>query len=247
MATVADVITASLKELGVLASGEVPTAADQSDCLDGLNRLIDQWATERLAIYTINRTTWSIVSGTQTYTVGVGGTLNIAWPAYIEHVNFQDTSVTPTLERQLQPLTDDAWSKIPQRTLTSPFPTTWYFDGNYPLGNLSFWPVPTSSTLQGVIYAATAVPQFASTASTIALPPGYWRMLVKALAVEMAPAYDKGDSLEPGGQPGLLVRQALDAISAVKSSNSKPMDMSIDGGALVQGRSRRYYYSIFTG
>ncbi len=188
MATVGDVITASLKDLGVLAAGEVPTAQDSADCLDGLNRLIDQWAAERLMIYTETRTTWTIVSGTQTYTVGVGGTVNIAWPSYIEHVNFQDTSVTPTLEYQMQPLTDDAWSKLPQRTLQSPFPTCWYFDYAFPLANLSLWPVPTSSTLQGVIYAPTAVTQFTSTATTISLPPGYWRMLVKNLAAEMAPA-----------------------------------------------------------
>jgi hypothetical protein len=249
MATVLDIVTGALKELGVLAAGEVPTAVDAADCLTGLNNLIDQFATERLTIYTVTRSTWTIVSGTQVYTVGTGGTVNIARPVYVEHVNYQDTSATPVLEYQLQPMTDDAWSKLPQRALTSVRPTNWYSDYAHPLANLSLWPVPTSATLQGVIYAATAVPEFAALSQSVALPPGYRRMLIKNLAVEMAPSYDRADTQDSPmtGGPRLLAQQAREAKDAVKRANKRLMDMSIDAAALVQGRSRTFSYNINTG
>jgi len=241
MATVLDVIAAALKDLGVLAAGETATAADAQDCLDGLNRLLDQWAVERLSMFVVTRSTWTLVSGTQTYTVGVGGTVNIARPEYIEHVHFQDTLVSPVLEYpQMSPLTDDAWAKLQQRTLPSPFPAAWYYDYAFPLANLSLWPVPNRSGLQGVIYAATATAQFTTLTQSIGLPPGYWRALVKNLAVEMAPAFDRASALEGQGGPGLLVRQAIEAKDAIKRGNKRLMDMSIDPGALVQGGGGSY-------
>jgi hypothetical protein len=249
VATVLDIVTGALRELGVLAAGEVPSASDAQDCLTSLNNLIDQFATERLTIFGVTRTTWPIVSGTQVYTVGTGGTVNIVRPDYVEHVNYQDTSATPTLEYQMNPLNDDAWSRLPQRTLTNIRPTSWYYDYAYPLANLSLWPVPTSATLQGVIYAATAVPEFTALTQSVALPPGYRRMLVKNLAVEMAPTYDRADSQDSQmtGGPRLLAQQAKEAKDSVKRANKRLLDMSIDGAALVQGRSRTFAFNINTG
>jgi len=238
--TVRTIVEDALGELNVLALGETASAGDGQAGLRALNSLIDQWAAEKLQIYGIVRTTWTIVASTQTYTVGTGGTVNIVRPQYIEHVNFQDTSPTLTQEYQLSHLTEDAWSRVPVKTLTSPFPTSWFYDSVYPLGNLSFWPIPTSTTLQGVIYAATAVPEFAGLTTAVALPPGYRRMFVKNLAVDMASAY--GRQVTP-----IMMKEAEDTVSVVKRNNKRTMDLSIDAGALIQGRDGKFIYDVNTG
>ncbi len=240
MADVRDIVTDSLREIGVLAAGETATADDANFGLDALNRLVDQWAAERLAIYTNTRTVFTITSGTSSYTVGSGGTADIAFPVFVDHVNFQDTSQSPTLEYQMQPLTNDAYSRIPIKTLTSPRPTSYYWNPTYPLGTLILWPMPTLTTLQGVIYHPTAVTEFTSLSTAVSLPPGYRRMLVKNLAVELSPSYERPPSEE-------LSRQAIESKATVKRANTVLMDMQVDAGALIQGRNTRYIYSILTG
>ena len=240
MATVRDIVTGALQEIGVLAAGETATDADATIGLSSLNDLLDQWAAERLQIYEIDRTTWTIVSGTRDYTLGSGGDINIARPMYVDHINFLDTSPTEPLERQLQPLTEDAWSRVPIKTLEAPFPTSWYCDRSYPLATVSLWPVPTSATIQGVIYAPTAVAEFSSLASTVALPPGYRRMLIKNLAVDLTSPFERE------AQPA-LIHEAMESKGVVKRSNKRLMDMSIENAALVQGRSGRFIYDINVG
>lgn len=234
--TVNDAVTAALKDLGVLAEGEVPTAAQSSDGLDAFNRLVDQWAIERLMIYGIVQTQFSLTSGKQKYTIGIGGDVSIPRPVYIEKVNFQDTALSPPLEYQPTKLTDEAWQKVPIKGLTAVLPSAWFYDFANPLGGLFWWPIPTSSTLQGEIYVATPVPQFTAITSTIALPPGWWRAIVKNLAIEMAPMFQVQVETTWGGQPLLLIKQAAEAKTALKVSNKRLMDMAVDAGALIQGR-----------
>lgn len=238
--TVRDLVTDAERELAVLAAGETASTEDLNLGLAALNRLVDQWAAERLMIYAQTRTQFTITSGTQNYTVGPGGDVNVARPTYVEHVNYQDTSFTNPVEFQLSALTDDAWSKVPIKTLTSARPTMFYYNASFPLGTLTLWPIPTATTLQGQLYAPEQVGEFTDLNTVVSLPPGYRRLIVKNLAVELANAFEK----EPSPA---LVYAARSATMVVKRSNKAPMDMSIEGAALIQGRTRRFFYSIFTG
>lgn len=239
---VQDLVSASLRKLGVLAAGEAPSYDDSEDGRIALNGLVDQYAAERLEIPSILRTTWNLVSGTQNYTVGTGGTVNILRPMIITNVQYQDTALTPTLEYPLDVFTDDAWNGIAQKTITSPSPTAAYYNPTFTsgFGTLTFWPVPTSSTLQGVLYTPQALVEFASLSTTVTVPPAYRRMLTMALALELAPEYQ----IQPNPA---LVDAARDSLMVVKRSNVRLMDMSIDQGALIQGVSGRYMWDIRTG
>ncbi len=204
--TVRNVITDALREIGVLSASETATADDANSGLSTLNDLMDQWAAEELLIHTTTRTTWPIVSGIQDYTVGIGGTVNVARPVFIDHVQFVNTAADPDLEYQLSPLTDDAWSRIALKQQTSPMPTCWYYNPTFPLGALTLWPIPTFTTLLGALYAPEAVAEFASLDTVISLPPGYRRMIVKNLACCLAASYErdprpdvKEDAVESNG------------------------------------------------
>ncbi len=240
--TILDLVTIALKRIGVIASVETPSAADADSALTALNSLIDQWQSERLQIYQETRTVWTIVSGTGSYTVGTAANVNVLRPVIVDHVNFQDTSLSPTLEMQLQPLTDDAYAAIPQKTLTNTYPTSWYYNPTFDSGfaTLKLWPVPTSTSLQGVMYAPQAVARFTALTQTLSLPPGYERMLTTNLAVELCPEHSQQPS------PALLVA-ATDSKAAVMRSNIKLLDMSVDAGALIQGRDHRFWYNIYAG
>lgn len=238
MATVADIATAALKLIGVTAQSETPSSGDQETCLSALNQLMDQWQAERLAIYKITRTTATIVSGQQDYTVGSGGDVNIARPVFPQHINFQDTSMDPVLEMQLTPLTDDAWSRVGLKGLESNYPQGAYYNPTFPTATISLWPIPTSSTIELVVYMPTAVPTFSALTDTVSLPPGYQRFITTNLAMEVAPQF--GAVASP-----YLIQQAMESKATVKRANIRLADLTLDPAALVQGKPRWGYYNIY--
>lgn len=222
MATVLDLGKESLSEIGVLAAGEAPSGPDGALILSKLNSLVDQWASERLMIHTVTRTTWTLVADQASYTVGSGGGVNIAWPSYIEGFGYIDTDTDPDQEYPLgPPLTDDMWERVTQKALSSTRPVKVYYNPTFPLGTLNLWPVPSLSTLQGVIYHPTAVTEFAGLSTAVSLPPGYRRMIVKNLALDLAPSFGVQPSRE-------LEIAAGHSVNVVKRKNTPVLDQSFD-------------------
>lgn len=241
MATVADVITAALQRLGVLAATEVPTGDDQTLAFLRFNSLIDQWATERLLIYTITQTTATMTANQTSFSVGPGGDINIARPVFIDHINYINTSPTPAVEYPLAMLTDDDWSRVSLKTETASVPDAAYYNPTFTSarGTLYPWPIPQLTTLQWSIYASTAVPEFAATSDTVSLPPGYRRFLETNLAVELAPDFEIMPS-------PVLMRAASEAKAVLKASNLRINPMRLDSGALI-GVGKGSGWSILVG
>jgi len=234
MAEVRDIIGDALRELGVLGAGEPLSDDEATNGLAILNDLVDSLSAERLAIFKVVRTLFSIVSGTQDYTVGTGGTVNVARPVFLDGVALVDTAPTPDFETPLGSFTEAGWASVPDKAVTGPRPNAYYYTPTFPLGTLSLWPAPTDSGLQGVVYAPQAVSEFTALDDAISLPPGYRRMLKKNLAIELAPSYERPASDE-------LRRAAVESKAIVKRANIRSAEMSIDPGALGQAAGGRSY------
>ena len=246
MATIGDVITASLQDLGLISASETPTADDSQLSLDRVNDWIDGLATQGLTVYRTSRTTWTIVSGTTSYTVGPTGAVTCTRPIApddILDIGYEDTSLSPTQEFLLpDPLTVNAYAALTPKSLTATYPQYFYYDPTFAdtasLGTLTPWPVPTSSTLRGVIYTRTPVTEFSALTDTILLPPGYRRFYRAALALELAPSF----SVLPSPALQQIAHQAE---VNVKRSNMRLSDLSLgevvgiggrQGGSLGQSR-----------
>jgi hypothetical protein len=238
MATVRDVVTDSLTELGVLAAGETAPAGDADLGLRTLNRLVDMWAAVRLMIHTVTRTTATLTANQSSFTVGPSGNINIARPMFLERIGFVDTSTDPDTEYPLTLLTEQGWADVTLKALTGTYPQAAYYNPTNTTGTLWPWPIPTSATLQWVLYHWAAVAEFASLSDTVALPPGYREMLVTNLAVRLAPSFER--EVTPA-----LAQQALTALSMVKRSNVRMSDLRFEAAALIGGG--RGYGSIRQG
>lgn len=238
MATVLDVVADAMSDLGILAPGEVPATDDVTSGMRALNRLVDQWAADRLMIYTQTRTTWNLTSNDETYTVGLGGDVNVARPVHINHVTYYDTADSVLVEHELVQMTDAAYALQKVKAQTNNTPTICYYNPTYPLATLTLWPVPQSTTLVGVLYAPEAVAEFTDSSTVLVLPPGYRRMIVKNLALEIAPSY--------GQEAGASVQQAAaESMAVVMRANRHISDLSFPPDALIP--SSRKFYNIFTG
>lgn len=212
--TVLDITGDALREIGVLAAGETCGAADGAAGLAALNRLLDQWAVESLLVHKLSITNWNIVALTQEYNIGTGSTINVIRPSRIEQITFSDTAISATQEFPLAEFNQQAWMAVTDKALRSTYPNGFYYDTKWTTGVsvVALWPVPTLATLVGHVYQRLQVAEFAAVTDTFSLPQGWRRMVVKNLALELAPSYGKTTN-------ELLFRQAIDAKAAVKRSN----------------------------
>ena len=137
MATLNDVITDALLDLGVLADGEPPDPSQSSQGLRRIVRFLKLCRTENLYIPLIARATATITPSATSFTVGTGGNINIPRPGLqqVEKVNYLDNSVSPANELSLGPLLTEAeYEAIPMKTQTSTRPARAYYSPTYPLG-----------------------------------------------------------------------------------------------------------------
>ncbi len=233
--------TDALSELGVLAAGETMSASDGALVVRVANRLVDLWAAKRLMIYSSQLiSTWTIVSGTQTYTVGAFGTIPVIRPDFINEIHFKDTAPTPNVEYPLRKYSDEDWQRVTLKTMQAVFPLAWVYSATYPLGTLTLWPVPTSGTLQGLLYAPSAIAVFPDTNTSIDLPPGYREAIVTNLAVMLAPSY----TTAPKPQ---TVQMAEDALRTIMAVNYRPVELAVEASLLGAGGRRQLSYYIRSG
>lgn len=198
--------------------------------------LFDQQAAQRLGISRVTRTTFAITANDEVYTIGASGDITtIARPVTIDTVNFRDTSTSPVIEYPMFPLTDDMYAAIVIKAQTSTYPQNWYYNPTYPNGTLTLWPVPTSTTLQLVIYAPQAWTKPTALSDSFSYPPGYERYIRTWLAMELAAPLEK----EPS--PWLL-KSWEEARRVVNASNVRMMDLRIGPDSLV--RTGKGLYSI---
>ena len=230
--TVLQLLTASLRRIRVVSGSDTPDGDTLQTAFDRFNDWIDALKNDNLLVYARVRTTWALTTAAS-YAVGVGSAVNIEAPASpqdIENCGYIDTSYSPTYEYMLGPvLTEDARAAIPQKLFQSLYPSYWYYNPTLPTGTLSPWPIPTSSTLQGVIYTGDSVDEFTSTATVLSLPKGYRRFLINGLAVELHPEFPIAP-LNPE-----VLRIAIEARADIERTNMRVWDISTPGASNLFG------------
>jgi hypothetical protein len=211
-------ITRALRLVGEVASEEVPTSAQAQDGFDALQDLMDAFKTQRYLIPSSLRTVTPLVAGTAFYTIGTGGTINIARPETIEWARLvQDNNSTPTLEVPLDILTDERWAKTPQKGQSGMVEAIYYdYAWNAGLGRIWVFPVPTTHTTSLVLYSPVAFPEFTDLQTTYTFPPGWNRVLRLKLAKALSAEYGRGFPNE---------EELAEAWADVKRVNQRPREM----------------------
>ncbi len=221
MATVRDLITASLRLIQEVGAGEVCTAESAVDGLSALNRMIASWSVDKDVIYTESAEVFNLTSGS--HTIGSGADFNTVRPVNIEQMFITDGGQTYPLWEN-----DSTQYALIADKETIGRPTDFYYDGNYPVGTIKFYPVP-DKTYQLNIYSRKALSQFTAITDNVVLPNGYERALIYNLAVEIAPEYGK----EAPQSVQLTAAKSLRAIESgnnANDSNSLRVDYALTNG-----------------
>lgn len=225
MATVRDLIAGSMRLIGALDPNEAMEGAVALNALVILNDLIESLNLEHYINPTgVTRADVTLTAGRAFHTIGAGGDFNLPRPVVIERAYV----ITGSAEINVEVVSDEEWSDIPIKGITG-LPQKLWYEPESPLGKVYLWPKP------GVAYAMAlwvwdALPAFASLDTVIGLPPGYARMLRYALAIELAPEFQRTPS-------PAIVAMAADAKAAIKRVNLITPTMACDDALTGGGGS----------
>src|SRR3990167_8919950 len=202
--TIGELLKSSLRLIGVIASGEAPSADEMKDALSALNVMLDGWSTKRLTIYASTLDSLALAAGTTSYTVGTGGTFNTSRPtrvlsAYTRDSNGNDCGLKVYTE-------SDRYSEIVDKD-ASGRPEEMFYNSSYALGIIYLYPVPDQ---EYTLYMESLKPlsQLSGYTTEISLPDGYLRAIKYNLAIEEAPEFGASIPLEVG----LIATESLNDI-----------------------------------
>lgn len=221
--TASDLIEATLRLIGAIASGETPTAAEEADALVVLNDMLESWSTNNLTIYRPVREEFTLVAGQAVHTMGSAGDFNTTRPTEIKAAGIMDSDN----EIPMDIINLQQWASINLKDTQSTLPMYLYAEGAYPLERINLWPVPSAANTL-VIYSLKPLTSLAAS-DTILLPPGYTRAMRYNLAQELAPEYGKSLDLR-------IEKIATDSLADIKRRNTKPVYLRSDVVGLTSGK-----------
>jgi hypothetical protein len=204
--TARDIITASLRKLGVVASGETPSAEELQDGLTALQGMIDTWSTSELLSYNETEETLSLIAGQQEYTIGTGGNFATTRPVEILAISTIDGGV----ESPLAKASAQDWRELSIKSLSSQ-PTAFHYRNTFPLGRVLVWPVPTGA-ISVKVYSRKPIVSVTTVNDDIDLPNGYLDAIIYNLCIELVDEF--GGELSPN-----IMAQAEKKLAAIKNQN----------------------------
>lgn len=166
----------------------------------------------------------------QPFTFTTPGDFNIQRPLrLLNGFTRLTTSGISQVDYPLQPISMDQWSAIGLKSQPGPWPKVVYYDGSYPLGTMYFFPQPSQGG-ELHLWTDNLFSEYLSLTTPVDLPQGYERFLKIALALELAPEYNKTPS-------PLLMQQYEQAKLAVKNLNAQAQSVATYDHAIA-GRSK---------
>lgn len=224
--TPAELIRLALRDAGVNGVGQTPTAEDNNDVFTHLNMMLAEWSARRYLVFRLIDVSCA-ATGALSYTVGTGGNINTTRPDQIESAFWRATGSGASTDYPMVNLgAREDYSRIAVKT-TGNWPSYFFYDPAYPLGNLYPWPVPGAGLGEIHLVVRSQLAQFADLTTDIAFPPAYLNALLWNLTQRIRPLYQ----LPPDRQVDGYAKASL----AVLRSNNAEMPRLRMPAALAGG------------
>lgn len=224
MTTALDIITRSLKVIQCLGDSEAPTSTEANDCLTSMNAMLKTWSAQSLSVFKIEQDIFPMVVGQQTYTIGIGGNLNIERPTRLEPGSFARWQA---VDYPIVSIDRAAYDAIHVKG-TKGIPYVMFLDDDYPLANLSFFYVPIYA-FDLHLNSLADLTQFTSLTDALNMPPEYEECLVFNLAIRIAPEFNGTVS----DQVKLI---ASETKSTIRSINAQDISIETEIGTMGRGK-----------
>lgn len=189
-----DIINAALRKLGVISEGLTANTTQLTTAAQALNALVAEFRTLGMSIWARKSYNLTPVAGTNSYTFGIGQTVNIAYPLRIYVANLVP-GPTPSSQIEMQQLSFVDFSQLP--LASTGMPVNFMYQPKVDLGVLTVWPTPDTSVPTGTyIYLEYQSPfeYFTAAADTPDFPEEWANALIYNLALSLTDEYGVADN-----------------------------------------------------
>lgn len=229
MATGLDIIKSAMRKIGALTKSEAPDADEAQDALSALNAILASWSNQSNKVYARTTENFSLVAGTNSYSIGPSLTFNTTRPIKIVSAYTRDG----TTDYSIELINDETYSATIDKTARGR-PYYINYTPSMPGGVIKLWPSPDKAYSLYIVSEKEL--SSVTLAADITFPPGWERALTYALAVDLAPEY--------GAQVDQAIYElAQDAIRYVEAgimrSRSLDMDYVVNDQNIFTGYSNR--------
>lgn len=190
------VVTAALRMLGAVASGQAPTADELADGGEVLNLMLKAWQADGLQLFTLTSKSVTPVQGQYKYTIGAGGDIDLTTHRPEEIFSLHRRHTTDVRDIEMTRLARGDYWGLPDKDSEST-PTQWYFDQTIAggLSNIYVWPAPDATfaadyTIE-IQYQKPFDDMDAAT-NNLAFPKAWELSIVTGLAALLALEYGMG-------------------------------------------------------
>lgn len=221
-----DLITDALRLVGVTSPGQTLGAEDAQTGLNALNFMLEEWSTQELFALRDIDGTYNLIANQSVYTIGPTGDFVAQRPIQIENMYVRYQSVDYPIEL----ISNEDYNAIRFKALPSPVPLSAYYAPTFPLGTITFWPVPTLS-LPVTLAVNQQQTQLATISDVLSLAPGYYKAMRFNLALDLFPEYGR----EPTPS---VISQAKTSKANIKRANIVPQEAGYDPALTGSGGGR---------
>ncbi len=225
----------ALKLCGAMGAGQSPASSDIDDAMNYLQMMMAQWQERRWLVYALQDQVL-VSTGAQVYTYGPGGNFNTPWVDHLEAAFFRQT--IPTNPNQIDYMLElinsrEDYDRLSLKNLTT-FPQYVFYDAQYPVANVYFWPVPPGSLYELHLSVVTQLPLITSLTQNLILPPSYQEALTLNLAVRLRVHYQ------------LPLDPALNGLASVALQTLRNANAQIPRLRMPNNLNRGGFYNVFS-
>ena len=207
-----DIIKSSLRKIGVVAQGELPTTDQITEASFALNLLVKSWEADGMPLWALRTTPVPLTVGVNSYEIGIGKTVNTDKPLKVFQAWNRVSGSSVDIPMRI--LTRQEYNILGNKTSTGN-PIQIFYEPLKDYGILHVFSTPYSTSVSNnqiyIVYqrpyddfnASTDVPDF---------PQEWYDAVVYGLAVRLAPEYGV-----PIDQRQVLGREAADIKMAALS------------------------------
>jgi hypothetical protein len=174
-------LTASMRKLGVIADGQSPSAQNLSDATMALNSTIAEFRAMGMPLWA--RSEYTFTPTTSSYTIGIGQTLNTNFPVKLLQAYRTDSNTKIDMEI----LSRDQFNILPTTTGT---PIKVNYTPRINVGTISLWPSPDSTNTATITLVYQRPFEYSlSSTDTLDFPEEWYNAIIYRVAVLIAPEW----------------------------------------------------------
>lgn len=178
------VINGALRKLGALPSGGSGSTNQISDANFALNALVKAFHADGMPVWAIKDTNFLTTANVNSYTVGIGQTVNIPQPLKIVQAEYQ---VQNGVNIPMNIYNRYDFNKLPNNATGTP--VNLYYQPLENTGMVYLWPTPIDSTTTIYMDYQRPFEDMVSSTDNFDFPPYWIQALIYALAWTMSPEY----------------------------------------------------------